>query len=89
MTDQQLKECIEAARRATNGPHHGLWDVISDAECILANKPSIMTRTQVETYLRPYLPPRHVGEYVVLITCIAAVVIALLYKLWFSPPQLF
>ena len=51
MTDDQLRDKIKKARSIVNSAAcslHGLWDVIFDAEAILAGKPSILSREEVE-----------------------------------------
>lgn len=50
MDDNEFRTKIEKARELASrvGPMHSYWDVISDAERILAGQPSIMKREQVE-----------------------------------------
>jgi hypothetical protein len=54
MTDEELKACIANARRVLCGPQHGDWEVIADAEAILADQPALLSRAQVEEYLCVY-----------------------------------
>jgi len=53
MNDSELRELIERARRVAErvGPMHALWDVISDAEDILAGRPARLSRDQIEALL--------------------------------------
>ena len=53
MSDDDLREMIARARNAAAkvGPLHSMWDVIADAEAILAGCRAILTRGRVEEIL--------------------------------------
>jgi hypothetical protein len=50
MTDGEMQLCILKARHiaVAAGPMHAFWDIISDAEAILAGKPSVLSREMIE-----------------------------------------
>lgn len=55
MTEQQrldLQERVEQWRQraAHVGPQHSLWDVIADAEALLAGRPTLMQGSKEEVY---------------------------------------
>lgn len=52
MTDAELKRCADNARVVASpvGPMHAWWDAIFDAEAILAGKPSIVSRAELEEF---------------------------------------
>ncbi|MBY0559840.1 hypothetical protein [Hyphomicrobium sp.] len=54
MTDEELRTATKCARAKASavGPMHALWDVILDAEAILAGKQSLLSRKQVEEILQ-------------------------------------
>lgn len=49
----ELRRLIAAARAAAVriGPQHAAWDVIADAEALLAGKPTICSRADIEAAL--------------------------------------
>lgn len=53
MTDDQMRVAIKAAREVAQsvGPMHALWDTIFDAEAILAGRPSLLKRDDIERIL--------------------------------------
>jgi len=54
MTDDEFRECLRKARKIALrvGSMHAYWDVIFDAEAILAGQPSQLPRRVVEQQFR-------------------------------------
>ena len=57
MTDDQLRIALRATRRRIvgAGKQHAMWDVVFDGEALLDNKPTLLTRRDVETLLAQFL----------------------------------
>lgn len=61
--DIRLQKMIKLARSYIHeiGPMHALWDVIFDAEAILAGKPSILSREVIEQILEDFCKGKHLS----------------------------
>lgn len=57
MTDAELRDYVRRARimAGSQGSLHSWWEVIADAEAILAGKPAIVSRDVIERMLREWL----------------------------------
>lgn len=53
MSDDEIRQGIKKMRAiaAPVGPMHAYWDVISDAECLLAGKPTLCSRDVIEKFI--------------------------------------
>lgn len=49
-TEDRLRAAINAARQRAQavGPLHGAWDAISDGECLLQGKPTLLSGSRDE-----------------------------------------